>query len=367
MRYDELLEKLPEVDLWQYLSKCGKNIVMYGMGNGADKIIAELDKIGLEVADFFASDGFVRGQYFHGKRVMTFAEIKKKYDNFVVLVSFGSEIPEVIANIEKIDAEAELYLPDVPVAGDGLFTIGFFNENREKFKAAFELLADERSREVFADVILYKLTGKLLYLLAHTDTDEQVYAEFFTNSGIKTAADLGAYNGDSARLFAEVLPGLEHIIALEPDRKNFTKLLRNTESLRVSVEAHNICAWSKRKVLVFDRGGNRNSSVGAIGHTPSVGDTKTVEINGDSLDNIVANRPIDFVKYDVEGSEYEALVGSEQTLKTNAAAALVSAYHRNDDLYKLVLKLNEILPTHKLYLRRKRCVPAWEISLIAVR
>lgn len=367
MKFDELLEKLPEYDLWQYLTKCGKNIVMYGMGNGADKIICELDKIGLEVADFFASDGFVRGQCFHGKRVMTLAEIKEKYSDFIVLVSFGSELCEVISNIEKINSECELYLPDVPVAGDGLFTLEFFKENLKKFKAAFELLADERSREVFADVILYKLTGKLHYLLAHTDPDEGVYAEFFASLGIKSAADLGAYNGDSARLFADALPELEHIIALEPDRKNFAKLLRNTEGLKVAVEAHNKCAWSKKETLVFDRGGNRNSSVGAIGHTPSVGDTKTVEIEGDSLDNIVANRQVDFVKYDVEGSEYEALSGSEQTLKANSAAALVSAYHRNDDLYKLILKLNQILPTHKLYLRRKRCVPAWEISLIAVR
>ena len=30
----------PEYDLWQYLSVSDKKIVMYGMGNGADKILA---------------------------------------------------------------------------------------------------------------------------------------------------------------------------------------------------------------------------------------------------------------------------------------------------------------------------------------
>lgn len=367
MKFDELLNRLPECDLWQYLEKCGKSIVMYGMGNGADKIICELEKRGLEVADFFASDAFVRGQYFHGKRVMTYGEIKDKYDNFLVLVSFGSELDEVIGNIEKINAETELYLPDVPVAGEGLFTLEFFEKEREGFAAAFELLCDGRSREVFSDVILYKLTGKMRYLLAHTDSDADVYREFFDLSTIRRAVDLGAYNGDSARFFAEMCPNLKEIIAFEPDKKNFAKLIKNTEALGVSIEAHNKCAWSNTETLVFDRGGNRNSSVGTIGHAPSVGDTKQTVIEADSVDNIVGERVVDFVKYDVEGSEYEALVGSEKTLKAKPASVLLSAYHRNDDLYKLVLKLHEILPDHKMYLRRKRCVPAWEISLIAVK
>ena len=48
---------------------------MYGMGNGADKIIEVLDALGIEVADFFASDGFVRGHSFHGKKVLSFSEV----------------------------------------------------------------------------------------------------------------------------------------------------------------------------------------------------------------------------------------------------------------------------------------------------
>ena len=35
------------MDLWQYLSKSDKKIVMYGMGNGADKILAVCEKYGV--------------------------------------------------------------------------------------------------------------------------------------------------------------------------------------------------------------------------------------------------------------------------------------------------------------------------------
>ena len=60
-------KKLPSLDLWQYLASTDKKIVMYGMGNGADKILAVCERYGIEIADFFASDGFVRGHSFHGK------------------------------------------------------------------------------------------------------------------------------------------------------------------------------------------------------------------------------------------------------------------------------------------------------------
>ena len=79
-------------DLWSYLEQTDKPIVMYGMGNGADKILERLDARNIEIADFFASDGFVRGHSFHGKTVLSFSEIKEKYPDFIILLSFASTI-----------------------------------------------------------------------------------------------------------------------------------------------------------------------------------------------------------------------------------------------------------------------------------
>ena len=78
-----------ECDLWQYLAASEKVKVMYGMGNGADKILSICAERGIEIADFFASDGFVRGHSFHGKVVLSYSEIKEKYgaENIIVLLS----------------------------------------------------------------------------------------------------------------------------------------------------------------------------------------------------------------------------------------------------------------------------------------
>ena len=49
-----------EQSLWKYLEKSRKPVVLYGMGDGADKIIKVLESRGIEYRGVFATDGFVR-------------------------------------------------------------------------------------------------------------------------------------------------------------------------------------------------------------------------------------------------------------------------------------------------------------------
>ena len=75
---------------------------------------------------------------------------------------------------------------------------------------------------------------------------------------------------------------------------------------------------------------------------------------------------IDYIKYDVEGAETEALLGSRAIIQRDTPALLVSAYHRSADLFRLPLLVHELNPDYKLYLRRMAGVPAWDINLYAV-
>ena len=73
-----------------------------------------------------------------------------------------------------------------------------------------------------------------------------------------------------------------------------------------------------------------------------------------------------YIKYDVEGAEKEALLGSLETIKAHRPALLVSAYHRSEDIFELPLLLNTLEPSYKLYLRRYPYIPAWDLNLLAV-
>ncbi len=349
-----------EYDLWQYLSSSSKPIVMYGMGNGADKIINVLEGYGKEVADFFASDQFVRGQAFHGKTVMTFADIKAKYLEFIVIVSFGTSLSEVLCNIYKIADEHELYAPDVPVSGETLFTLDFYKENFSKFEEAYNLLCDDESKRIYANIIRYKITGDISYL-RDAVSDKDTERSLLDFDCFKTFVDAGAYNGDTAKKFIENCKNASKIYAIEPDRKNFKKLSAYAENeKRAKILPFNFGAWDKEDTAEFAVGGNRNSAIGQ----QNLKKSETVLLN--TVDSLKI-RDADYIKYDVEGAEKEALKGSVNTVRASLPSLLVSLYHRSEDLFALPLLVKKLFPDYSLYLRRFEYIPAWDINLYAVK
>ena len=361
---------MPKKDLWTYLSESDKKIVMYGMGNGADKILSICSSRGIEVSDFFASDGFVRGHLFHGRRVLSYSEAKEKYgaENMIVLLSFASSLPDVLANIYRIADECELYAPDVPVCGTNLFDSRFYEQNVEKISAVEDLLADEKSKEVLGSVIGYKLSGDVKLLRETHSCFSEVYGDILHAEGFEYIADLGAYNGDTLREIKPYAARLKSAVAFEPDRRNHKKLVAWAEAEEgFEVKAYQNAAWDKRETLIFDGSGNRNSTLVSGDSMPVTKGARTVEVDACSLDEVLNGARVEYIKYDVEGAEREALCGSHKTIERYHPALLVSLYHRSEDIFELPLLLHEKYPEYKFYMRRREYIPAWDTVLLAVK
>ena len=120
-----------------------------------------------------------------------------------------------------------------------------------------------------------------------------------------------------------------------------------------------------KKSHFFDKSGNRNASFGQ-NRSQSLSDrpVKWSEVKALPLDQVLDGARVDYIKYDVEGSEREALDGSISTLVQHAPTLLVSLYHRSEDLFALPLHIRKITPHYKgFYLRRMAGIPAWDINL----
>ncbi len=358
------LPSLPqESDMWESLKKEDRPIVVYGMGNGADKLFERLAQFNIEVSEVFASDGFVRGHFFRGYKVRFFSEIKEMYEDFVILLSFASNRGEVIDMLADIDREYDMYVPDLPVAGvEEYFDKDFYNSNYEAIIKAYNSLEDEESRAIFSSVINYKLSGKMKYLLDSFSTRDELYS-LMPVDDVRITVDAGAYNGDTAREAKGYFNNLKRIYALEPDNRNYKKLLRYSEAeCEIEVIPLNLAAWSENVGGRFYGSGNRNSTAVATASFEHRED----EVNMVRIDSLT-NERIDYIKYDVEGAEKEAIIGSEQVIRRDMPVLLISLYHRSRDIFELINMVRESYPEYKLYLRRLRCLPAWEIDLIAVK
>lgn len=354
-------------DLWTFLGQTERPILLYGMGNGADKLIARLALLGKEVADVFASDGFVRGQLFHGKRVLSFSEAKEKYEAPIILVSFGTALSDVLQAIFAIEAEYELYVPDMPIAGDAYFTKEFYAENYDKFLRAYDILADDASKALYANLLWYKLTGKPQYLRNAVKTGDE--RELLGYESMRCAVDVGAYRGDTLAELLSYAPFLQTVFLFEPDVKNFKKLSAYAEGIGgKELILRHAAAWNENGILSFSSSGNRNATldVDHLAGTASF-EHRTTAVEAVKIDDIIQGRMVDYIKYDTEGAEMAALLGSLETIESARPALKVSVYHRSEDLFALPLLLWEKTENkYTYYLRRRLSIPAWDIELIAV-
>lgn len=347
-----MLELLKEKEnIWDYLAKCPKPIVVYGMGNAAEKIIDTMEKYGARVSDIFASDEFVRGHSFLGYKVMKYSEICEKYDDFVVVLGFATRLDNVLDRIKEINRHHSVFAPDIPVAGGGLFTINYVTENEEKFDFVYNLLADEESKRVYLDIINFKISGKVEYLFNTFCDKNQVYKEILRLTDNESIVDLGAYDGDTIKEFTDFTGGkYNHIFALEPDEKNYKKLVRNTEGMD-NIDTFNMGAWNKKDTLIFDKKAGRNSRLSSSG----------VPVNVTDLDSLISS-PVTMIKMDIEGAELKALDGARKTIKKYKPKLYVCAYHRNEDLFALPIKINELYDGYKIKFRHSPYIPAWECN-----
>lgn len=354
-------------DLWEMLRISKKPIVVYGMGNGADKLIARLAEVGRVVSDFFASDDFVRGQSFHGKRVLRFSEIKEKYEDFLILVSFGSSLPAVMDAVYSLAENNEVYIPDMPVAGVEYFSSAFYAENYEKCQAVYELLADDISKNVYTAMIWYKLTGKPAYLrqaIAWEDTKTLLGYDT-----MESAIDVGAYRGDTLKEMLAFAPKLQTVYALEPDEKNFARLSAFAETVTDKrIVCMNVAAWSENGMHTFAASGNRNATLGNQEAGTASFKHREKQIKTVKIDDIPNGTRVDYIKYDTEGAEGAALCGSARTILEQVPALRISVYHRSEDLFALPLWLHSLMgERYNYYIRRTPAIPAWECDLIAVK
>lgn len=345
------------VDLWSYLAGQSRPIVVYGMGNGADKLFARLEQYGVGVADIFASDGFVRGHSFRGMRVLSFSEIREKYDDFIILLSFASSRTEVLSMLSDIDAHYEMYIPDMPVAGEEYFDAAFYNEHYRELAQTLSLLADDKSKRMFCSILNYKLSGKMHFLEEAYSDKRELYS--LIGEGVRSYMDVGAYNGDTLREAMDFFPQLSDAVAIEPDPKTYRRLEKFVATVNtVNIKTLCAAAWCTDGDGSFISSSNRNSSVASTASFRHK-ETAVALVAPDSLG--VAP---DYIKYDVEGAEKEALDGSHRMIEKCRPRMLVSAYHRSCDIFALALRLHERYPFYDIYLRRTRCVPAWEVAFI---
>lgn len=326
-------------DVWQRLQSCNKPVVVYGMGDGAVKILQVMQRYGIRPAAMFASDDFARGNSFMGYTVGKLRDVQAVYDDFIIVLAFAVRDLPTIERIRALSQQYELVAPDVPVAGVELFNMEFVRRHEQDFLQVEQLFADEQSRKVLHDMVNFKLSGKLEYLFDCETDPQEAYENILRPTPRESFADLGAYRGDTIAELMHYAGGCERVFAFEPDAKTYPKLLAAVEQMGLADRATCVQGAAKAKIR---------------------------QVQGQALDELAGEHPVTLINMDVEGAERLALQGCRQVITRDRPKMLIAAYHRSEDLFALPQQIAAIRPDYRFYLRHYRYIPAWDVNLYCV-
>ncbi|MFD2233857.1 FkbM family methyltransferase [Phaeospirillum tilakii] len=202
------------------------------------------------------------------------------------------------------------------------FPAQFVIDNIERITRCCNALADQHSRDVFLGGIKYRLTGDsgfMPFSNLHQYFHEQVQVapgDFVYEAGISTGGE------DLTIEFSKSVGPLGRVYAFEADLAVIDPLA-TALAPRHNVRLEPVGLWSEAATLPFNHGEHGDSRVLRQGEGNAV-------CSLISLDSHVAAQPeqrCDFIKFDIEGAEPEALRGSVETLRRLRPKLAISVYH----------------------------------------
>lgn len=238
----------------------------------------------------------------------------------------------------------------------------YFKEHGKDIDVCRNLLADDLSRVVYTQAIMFRYTHNRSDLPPYDVSDQYFPNDIIRLSDGEVFIDCGACRGDTYRRFIrESKNKYKRVICIEPDEDNCRFIekssLGDTKLLLVQK-----AVWSENTTLSFLKQGSAwNGTV-----TDGQFTTSDVEmISTCSIDTIEECADATFIKMDIEGSELEALKGAAATIRANHPKLAICIYHKPEDYISIINYIHALNPNYKLFVRHH--APGWyETVLYAI-
>lgn len=217
----------------------------------------------------------------------------------------------------------------------------YIDEN--EFKLAFQT-ENDRKFEKLRDECNFNLRNK--YKLSQDNYDMEVFIYHhglkFANQKIKDYVknkvfiDAGAYIGDSALVFMDYEP--KQIISFEISNSHYENYLKTMELNKIPDNKYTLVklALSNKSedVNVVDDGGMGIKIYNNDGY----------KLKSTSLDDFLKDKEcnVGFIKADIEGAMYKALIGMQETIKKHRPVLSLAIYHSPEEFFKTKPLLEEI-------------------------
>ena len=287
--------------------------------------------------------------------------IDKNFNNFVLKIK-NMNLEEIFLNIKnnfnKVHPDTQKsiqkFLNDFNYWGTLDIEKNDYNEIYEKAKSFYEHiddyiwlynnLKDYTSKKILFAILnnWYQYDFSTLKECMNYNYKHYFDLDVIPNCDNQVFVDVGAYIGDTTLDYIKIYNNYKKIYCYEIT--NYTMaILKNNLSEYKNIVYKNKAVSCENSIMYL-----KNSLVNSSAN--QVDNNGEIEIETVSLDNDILEK-IDMIKMDIEGSEYNALIGAKNHIINDNPILLISVYHNNEDLWKLPKLIYEYNNNYNFYLR----------------
>lgn len=334
------------VDLEKY-----EKIVLFGAGKSIYSTLKLLKNKNINIIGIFDNDPNKWGKKIYTHKIYSPSLIEDIVDTktavLISTVSYQYEIAKDLISKYNVKEEC-IFSYTSEYCELNIYNTKKIIKNYNNISEIIDVLQDEESKKYIKDSIISRLTRNPLYLKKNNNIrDSYTYDNIVLPKKGDHIIDCGAYVGDTAELFLKQLKGQCKIYCIEPFKNSYNQLIENVKSTSYEVECLNY-AVSNRKSHEIIRcnedeitvSANLNNKLGKL--------INQIKVN--KLDDIFKNaKKIDFIKFDIEGEEVNALDGARNIIKKYKPRMVISAYHLVEHFWEIPKIIKEIEPCYKVY------------------
>ena len=337
-------------------SRAGK-VVLFGSGNLGRQAAKLLRGIGIEPLAFTDNNPDRWGTEVEGLPVLEPAEAARRYgSDSTLLVTIWNEFHWFSETQQKMsdlgcsqiapytwlhwrfpEALLPCLLNDRP---------HLVYEDKLRVLAASTIWADEQSAQLYVTNVRLRALGQLGDLPGRPAENTYFPMDILALTETEHFLDCGATRGEMTQdVLLKFGDSFATFHALEADQISFERLAgyhrQLSEPIRTKVILYNLAVGAKRGIVHFTSTGGTGSKISDVG----------VKVECVPIDELFENKPLTFLKMDIEGAEFDSLLGARKVIERDRPVLAICLYHTQNDLWRIPLLVREMLPEHQLFLR----------------
>ncbi len=358
----------------QDLGDMAERIVLYGAGSAGIAFFYYLQDVGIHPICFADGDPNKWGTVCEGLRVIDYRDIVKEAGkNALVIVTIntdGKKYCKSFAEALRISGHVGVYKNLREAGCENIIDYTYFRRCRKLFQGdkynlpscsdvylmedhekelceVYSLLADDKSREVYEKLLRFRMLDDRIKIPTETQDKQYFEYEFYSRRSNEVFVDCGAFTGTSLDTFLkENNNQFRGYYGFEPDSANYKLLKEHVLSLPIELQKR----IKIEPKAVYDTCGSARLYTlhGPGSFLADIGEEK---VKTTTIDTALGGEKASYIKMNIEGSELQALKGSEKTITNYKPRLAIAGYHKTWDLWKVPLLIYRFNSGYKFYLR----------------